>query len=62
MRHTSRNADRERQDGKQGTRFQVHVREGAQESQIPTALYAIMSLNAASKDNRDHHEKLVATG
>jgi hypothetical protein len=62
MCHTSRNADRERQDGKHRTRSQVLVRAGDQESQIPSALYAIMSFNAASKDNRYHHEKLVATG
>jgi hypothetical protein len=55
MRHTTRNADRKRQDGKQGTRSQVHVRAGDQESQIPSALYANISLNAASKGNRYHH-------
>jgi hypothetical protein len=56
MCHTSRDADRERQDGKHGTRPQALVRAGDQESQIPTAIDAIMSLNAASKDNRYHHE------
>jgi hypothetical protein len=62
MRHTGRNADCERQDGKKGTRAQVLVRAADQESRIPAALDAIMSLGAASKGNRYHHEKLVATG